>query len=215
MQRWKYFLALVLPGIMSFSVLEAYAKIQSSDSAIQDCGFVQNIYNHRLSWKGELPIKLSLHESVPTEMIPAIQSAIETWNKNFGKKVFEISSTVVKGSKSLTSLKDGLNVIYWFNKGEWNGEADDQARTVISWIGNKIQEADILINADYVQFYSGKIHKKNQVDLQSVALHELGHVLGLKHNDSRPGIMATYLKKNTERRQLLMADLASIRCEYN
>lgn len=215
MKKWRYILAIVLPGIMSFGFLEAYAKMTTPAQALDDCGFVQNIYNHRLSWKGELPIKMSIHESVPREMIPSIQAAMDTWNKNLGKKVFVIAETSVDGTKNLAKIKDGKNVIYWFGKGEWKGEGDDQARTVISWLGSKIQEADVLINADHTSFYSKKPTKKGQIDFESVVLHELGHVLGLKHNDSRPGIMATYLKANTERRHVLTADLSSIRCEYS
>jgi hypothetical protein len=212
----RYLLALFLPGLMMVATLQAFSKASAASefSSTDDCGFVENIYNKRLSWKGELPIKLSIHESVPKNMIPAIERAISTWKTSTGVRLFEIVQVGKAGSKDLGKIKDGTNTIYWYGKGEWKGDKDDQAKTVISWVGDKIDEANILINGDSVSFYTDVATGLKQVDLQSVMLHELGHVLGLKHNDSRPGIMATYLKENSERRQILTADLDSVRCEY-
>jgi hypothetical protein len=212
----RYLLALFLPGLMMVATLQAFSKASAASefSSTDDCGFVENIYNKRLSWKGELPIKLSIHESVPKNMIPAIERAISTWKTSTGVRLFEIVQVGKVGSKDLGKIKDGTNTIYWYGKGEWKGDKDDQAKTVISWVGDKIDEANILINGDSVSFYTDVATGLKQVDLQSVMLHELGHVLGLKHNDSRPGIMATYLKENSERRQILTADLDSVRCEY-
>ena len=85
---------------------------------------------------------------------------------------------------------------------------------MISWVGSQIKQANILINADNMKFYSEMATGLSQVDLESVILHELGHVLGLKHNDQRQGVMASYLKENSERRKILTADLDSVRCEY-
>ena len=216
----RYLIALLLPGLMVLAGLEAFSKtsmsFQTTNSEWEDnsCGFVQNIYNKRLSWQGQLPIKLYIHESVPAEMLPSIERAINTWDKSIGKKMFEIVKIKKEGGKELANFKDGTNTIYWFNKGEWKGDKDDQAKTVISWVGSQIKQANILINADTMRFYSDVATGLNEVDLESVILHELGHVLGLKHNDKRPGVMATYLRENSERRGILTADLDSVRCEY-
>jgi len=215
----RYLIALILPGLLVLVGLQAFSKTNNSTRAQtswedDSCGFVQNIYNKRLSWQGNLPIKLYIHDSMPEEMMPALEKAIATWDKSMGKKMFEIVKDRKAGGKDIAAFKDGTNTIYWYTKGEWKGEKDDQAKTVISWVGNQIRQANILVNADTIKFYSEVATGVNQVDLESVLLHELGHVLGLKHNDKRPGIMATYLKENSERRQILTADLDSVRCEY-
>ena len=215
----RYLIALILPGLLVLVGLQAFSKTNTStraQSSWEDdsCGFVQNIYNKRLSWQGNLPIKLYVHESMPEQMMPALERAIATWDKSMGRKMFEIVKTHKDGGKDINAFKDGTNSVYWYTKGEWKGEKDDQAKTVISWVGNQIRQANILINADTIKFYSEVATGVNQVDLESVLLHELGHVLGLKHNDKRPGIMATYLKENSERRKILTADLDSVRCEY-
>ncbi len=51
-------------------------------------------------------------------------------------------------------------------------------------------------------------------DIQSVALHELGHVLGLDHSDVDDAVMAPTLSFNATRRTLTSDDLAGIRQLY-
>ncbi len=56
-----------------------------------DCGFVQNVYGERISWKTEAPVEIYLHESVPASMYPAIESAIQTWEASAGRPMFRIA----------------------------------------------------------------------------------------------------------------------------
>jgi len=72
------------------------------------------------------------------------------------------------------------------------------------------------INADPSNFryYLGSDSNFSGVDLQSLVLHELGHVLGLAHNSTTGSVMNTTLKDNQERRQLGKVDLESLACEY-
>jgi predicted Zn-dependent protease len=96
-------------------------------------------------------------------------------------------------------------------------EADkpsEQARTSIYWAGNTIQEADLRINNKNFSFYIDSPAKDTDVQLTSLLVHELGHVLGLKHNDQEPSVMATYLAMHTIRKDLSAQDLTSIECEY-
>ena len=114
----RYLLALLLPGILVFAGLQAFSKT-NSNSPWEDnsCGFVQNIYNKRLSWQGNLPIKLHIHESVPQNMRAPIQRAMDTWEKTTGKKLFVIVEENKTGPKGIKNFKDGTNTIYWFNRG--------------------------------------------------------------------------------------------------
>src|SRR5690348_1985252 len=55
-----------------------------------DCGFVQNVYGERISWKGSTPIQLYVHNSFPQNMLPALNKAIETWKDALGYSAFQI-----------------------------------------------------------------------------------------------------------------------------
>ena len=177
--------------------------------------FVTNIYGETLSWKGQLPIPFRIHKSVPLAMVPVIQKAMDTWESSLGKKAFVITEVGVEGSKSDTDLRDSQNTIYNFSSPEWKGNTEDQAKTLISWVGSQIQEADILINSQNHDFYLGEGYfHPSQIDLQSTLVHEFGHVLGLNHIDNRPSTMSTWLARGETRRTLFKEDVAAVLNEY-
>ena len=197
---WKFF-ALVLIG---FGLIGC-SKPKSEDS----CGFVQNVYGERVSWKENLPVRMWLHTSVPAEFEPSIRMAAETWNRALGKNAIIIEMQKVGGS---AAGRDGQNVIYFMNQWE-RDKGSEQGRTSLYWVGDLIQEADIRIN-DYNYNFYGSSPMPGHVSMESLALHELGHVLGLKHEDASPSVMATYLRTNQERNELQQSDSESLKCEY-
>jgi hypothetical protein len=209
--------ALALMLIVLLIGLGSRIQIKSSRAARQKEGnaFVTNIYGETLSWKTTLPIGFHIHSSVPSDKIPVIQQAMDTWEKALGKKMFVIIDSGVQGSKSESQLRDNRNTIYDFGSGEWKGTPEDQAKTLISWVGDQIQEADILINSDNHEFFTGVGHfAPSQVDLQSALVHEFGHVLGLNHIDSRPSAMSTWLARGEKRRNPFKEDVAALLSEY-
>ena len=54
----------------------------------------------------------------------------------------------------------------------------------------------------------------SSVHLESLLLHELGHVLGLKHRDDSGSVMATYLASSTQRTTIAKVDMQDLKCEY-
>lgn len=174
-----------------------------------DCGFVQNVYGERISWKRDVPITLVAHESVPSEYIPALQAAADRWNNVAGRQILVFKAGVKRGS--LSPAKDGENVIYFMNTWE-SQKASEQARTSLYWIGDQIKEADIRVNASRFQFYWNQ--GGTGVNIEALMIHELGHVLGLRHKDSEGSVMATYLANNTDRVYLAQTDQSSLSCEY-
>jgi len=191
-------------GRLTESVVPSYESQESY-------GFVQNVYGQRISWKSELPIRLSLHESVPQEFYSALEDAIQQWEKSVGRPLFQIVSYKVSGP--LQPRQDGVNLIYWMNTWDDN-RASEQALTSVYWIGAQIKEADIRINAKNFTFYLHQPKTGRDVHLQSLLVHELGHVLGLKHTDTGSSVMATYLAANATRTVISETDIKSIRYEY-
>ncbi|MEK2688099.1 matrixin family metalloprotease [Bdellovibrio sp. GT3] len=195
-------------------LLEACAPKSQSD-----CGFVQNVYGERVSWKADVPVTMYLHDSVPNEFIPAIVSAAQTWERKSGRRLFNIVTTPrVSGPNQPRT--DGKNVIYFMNT--WETEkASEQARTTILWTGDQIRETDIRVNAKvdpetskpFFSFYWNQ-GTGSGVNIEALILHEMGHVLGLKHNDDGGSVMATYLKNNDDRTELSEQDTTDLKCEY-
>jgi hypothetical protein len=193
--------------------------------AQNDCGFVQNIFGQRISWKTKSPIKVIVHSSVPTNLRAAILRAAATWDKQVGHKVIEISeeSSLLTTSPS----KDQKNGIYFLS--EWESDrSSEQGRTSVYWVGDQIQEADIRINAFNFSYYDqadpqqlvGSYGAKKAgltatdgYSFEALLLHEMGHLLGLKHRDGAT-VMATHLMAFNDRIQPSATDQQSVSCEY-
>jgi hypothetical protein len=196
---------------IAFALIALTGMMACSQKSAEDCGFVQNVYGERISWKDELPVHLAIHESVPAEYRPAILSAADRWNRASGRTIIQIDDAVVTGDA--TASKDGKNVIYMNNTWEAN-KATEQGRTSVYWIGDRVREADIKINAQNFQFYWQKTTQTQAVNIEALVVHEMGHVLGLKHKDTATSVMQTYLASNTDRTQIGTTDLESLKCEY-
>lgn len=180
-----------------------------------DCGFVQNVYGERISWKGEVPITLYVHQSVPTEYAGAVVAAAESWNKAAGKTLIQVSNQRVGGE---ATARDRMNVVSFASNWETD-KLSEQAKTSVHWVGDQIQEADIKVNnlsmnGNSVFNFYWLQPKSNAVNLEALVLHELGHVLGLKHKDRDSSVMNTYLASNADRTQLAETDTKSLQCEY-
>ena len=131
-----------------------------------------------------------------------------------GQQVFDLQGPLPSNSPSAGNpSQDGVNVIYWLSN--WGTQpSNQQANTTIYWVNNNVTEADVRVNAQNFTFSDSSTTSPANVDVQSLLLHELGHILGLKHDDSTPSVMATYLQTGTQRRTLLSSDLSHIQCEY-
>ncbi len=206
---------LVSVGILStvFGVVACAPKPQN------DCGYVQNVYGERISWKGRIPIEMQLHESFPASLEESIKTAVKTWNDSTGREIFRVN--VEKRLKGpLSPIKDRQNVIYFYDKNtakvSWESDkTSEQARTSVYWVGDLIQEADIRVNGLFDYYTLAETDdSKGKVSAEALLIHELGHVLGLKHKDDGGSVMATYLAESTERTQISEGDLEALRCEY-
>ncbi len=198
--------------LSAFFVVVLVGLQACSPKSQQDCGFVQNVYGERISWKGNIPIQMHLHESVPAQYASAIVSAAESWNRSAGRKLIEVNTDQrIVGDASVQ--KDNLNVIYFYK--DWESDkSNEQARTSVYWVGDQIKETDIKINNRDFTFYWNQNQADGGVNIEALVLHEMGHVLGLKHKDSGGSVMATYLSSNTDRTQIQSTDLDALKCEY-
>lgn len=180
--------------------------------AKESCGFVQNTYGHRLSWQESSPINLYVHSSFPTELRPAIRSAAKQWELAMGRPMFNIIDQIPISGPNVSS-EDGKNIIYYMDKWETN-KPNEQARTIIYWVGDLIRETDIRINAKNFKYYWRPPAPSPAINIEAILIHEMGHVLGLKHKDGVGSVMATYLASNLDRITVAQTDIESLKCEY-
>ena len=202
---------------ISFAVVGALLYLRAPKRQV-DCGFVQNVYGQRISWKGKLPIEVEIDSSVPHDLRPSIYRAAKTWETIAGHPLFVFKQI---SKKNTGPNKDKKNGIYFLLNWDSNNRAE-QGRTSVYWAGDEIQEADIRINGAQFAFYdrdpknlvflkssndtnlSGAQENSNlgktdfssqtpeQPDLgynfEALMLHELGHFLGLKHKELSPAV---------------------------
>lgn len=202
-------------SVLCLLVLALMLEACSRPLAPQDsCNFVQNPELQRVSWKSHRPVKLYLHNSVPPEAYPAIERAIKEFNTKIGagNEIFKIIGRGTDGP--LNPVKDGYSTIYWFKTWESN-RPSEQARTTIYWSGTEIFEADMRINAKNFSYnYSSVNSTFSGVDLDSLVVHELGHVLGLAHTTVAGSAMNATLDEGQSRRKLSDTDVKDLNCEY-
>lgn len=195
----------IFPGLMA-----CQRQLTPQDS----CQFLQNPDQQRVSWKNNLPVPMYIHSSVPREAYDAIEAAMAVYDEALGRRVFEIRGYGTTGSP--TPSRDGYSIIYWMT--EWEQERlREQGRTTVYWSGHTIYEADIRINASRssnLTFHFNPETPVFGVDLKSLFVHELGHVLGLDHNDLAGSIMNTHLREGRSRVALSSADKSNLGCEY-
>ncbi len=100
----------------------------------------------------------------------------------------------------LAGLPDALAVtILWFNNDDGDG----------TWNGEPIEEADIFFNTKFKWAIAEDGARGKWYDIQDVATHEAGHVVGLGHtpfNDETMYFSAA--SKETKKRSLELGDIA-------
>jgi hypothetical protein len=103
-------------------------------AAQEDCGYLQNDYGQRVSWKDRVPVEFFVSKTIPTEFHADILEAADIWNKSAGKKLIVINLTDLEGTQ--LSTDDQKNVIYGMQ--EWDeGKSTQQALTIVKYRRHK------------------------------------------------------------------------------
>jgi predicted Zn-dependent protease len=203
-----------------FSVLGILAGLLLTQACSRElppqeaCSFVQNSQSRRVSWGPDVPVDMYVDRSVPVNMEPSVRNAINQWNNQFGKNLIRYKGYSDVGSDSPS--RDGYSKIYFMNTWDEN-KTTEQARTTVYWSGSRIYEADIRINDKNFNFFTSEdvtAFSDQRVHLDSLIIHELGHVLGLSHNEASSSVMRASLAYGYIRDEIEKEDLSSLACEY-
>ncbi len=179
--------------------------------AQDSCHFNRNSVGVRISWKGSIPVNMIIHNTVPVKYDADIISAANRWNAALGKTLI----TVVRdNSFNEGPGSDRKNIIYWSS--DWDpASAQEQARTVSNTDISRIIDSDIKINAkNFAYSLTTQALGTTAVNLESLVLHEMGHVLGLQHFEGDGYVMSPVLPGGKVRLTFSSNELSELSCEY-
>lgn len=129
---------------------------------------MSNVYGDTFIWEN-YPIILKIKKEFPNDKKEILVREINNLNKIMKMEIFKIENSKI-------TEKD--NIVSWNNLVFRKGE---QARTAISFKGNVYKKVNLYFNEAELK----------SIDFSSLVRHELGHAIGLKHQES--GLMSEYL----------------------
>lgn len=159
-------------------------------------GLITNIFGIPMKHT-PYPVRIHIDKEFPESQVVPLKNAIEIWNKAAKKELFVLE----QDKTTLTQGKDSVNIIYW--KLKWDND-DNMEAVTINYFGLKtITESDMEINDFWI---------KKGVDIQTLFIHELGHVIGFDHSMENDSVMQPTLPEHVFRHKLGKEDLNTLKC---
>ncbi len=168
-------------------------------------------------WPGAAPkirVKVNLNSShiggqggSAEEFLGALQNALRTWSVVGGA---EFTFLYDGATASTTTGFNSANEIVFMKQGTNNS----LGKAMVWYTSNgTIIEADIWINEDYLLNATAD-PQENEIDLESIVLHELGHWLPLAHINAPNAIMYAVLSPGVRKTGLSSEDIDGITALY-
>ena len=167
-----------------------------SEEAFRATASAQSGYMAPSYWNGgvaRLPLRLDISSDFSVDETQAIVETGNQWSTSIQNKAQLLDTSINTAEKNTTNLNayyDDTMGVYKLTT--WPSELPGTALAVTQIFGLRknigssserieIQHADILVNYDYFSFSTNDTFG---YDLKTVVLHEMGHFLGLYHDES-------------------------------
>ncbi len=183
-------------------------------------------------WAKNLPIHFKVTDEMPAPVVEQLRKAMKTWELAVGKQLFMYDGVEKKRGAQFRELYEPLNDTqnghyFDFNWAQATGKPASVLATTI-WENDpanpqSIVKGDIRYNAEFYIFGDAlrdfSEGKRTIVDMESLAIHEIGHLLGLAHvneKDDRYSVMnpSLFIGEGMMTRRLSEGDIERIRKVY-
>jgi hypothetical protein len=183
-------------------------------------------------WSRSGPILFYTSEEIPEAVVEHLRRAMATWEAAVGKQLFVYQGVEMRTGGDFESLYQPLDDQtngHYFDY-TWAQSTNKSASVLATTIWENsptdvqsIVKADIRYNAEFYVFGDALNEfsegKRTIVDMESLALHELGHLLGLSHvsaEDDKFSVMnpSLFIGEGMMTRNLSSQDITRIRQIY-
>jgi hypothetical protein len=183
MKPHRIYLAIIALNFSIISINYAFVTIINDGNEIK---WPENKISYSINQN--VAAKCSGSKLSENETVEAIQNSFETWTT-----VSSVNLGADYSGKTATtnSDNDGENVIEFVGKNwsdqDFNPSSQALAVTVSSFKDNQIVDTDLFFNCSNFSWdvLEGESNG-SKMDLQSIASHEVGHMLGIDHNSENP-----------------------------
>jgi hypothetical protein len=207
--------------VFTACVQEKQGELNTSSTS----AFSEKLPNTKWSSRTSFPLTIHYGADFSPSEISALENSANNWSDSVNNEVdfFDISSSQVVSKENINNYEDKELGIYKVSV--WPKELPPTALAVTQIFGLKlnagksseyiqIQHADILINEENFSFTTDDSWG---YDLETIILHEMGHFLGLYHDDtsSELSIMYPTISRYVDNRHPKEKDITNILNKYS
>jgi len=193
-----------VPGSTSAAPAVARALAQQDAEPVPAAGF------NGLKW-AQLPVRQSYNpEDAVVDARPVLLEAQRLWSTVSGSVFAMADGGLTDRCPSLTEGCAGPQ--YYDQQSDVGWQRLSRGTLGVTWYSPARQEADVALTTRYPWTAGCSPHATGAYDVQTVLLHELGHVAGLDHTADETAVM--YGRYRGARCALAADDEAGIRALY-